>query len=126
MTDAHCSTGRPRERLLRIAFVGCGNIAKYHARAALATQRVAITALIDPDPAARAAVAALVPAAGPDTIPEFASLAEAVASDPERTLFEAVDIMVPSFLVDGVDLHEAPYLNPPVASDGLYINAPTC
>jgi len=112
--------GAEPPRLLRVAFIGCGNIAKYHVRAALATERVAITALVDPNPAARAAIAALLPAqfgrtpasAAPgfhelDEIPEFDSLADAVAADPGAQLFEAVDIMVPSFLVGGVDMHES-------------------
>ena len=92
-------------RRLRVAFVGCGNIARYHLTAALACGRVAITALVDPSSDARAAMAALVP---PEfgTLPGFASLEEAVAADPTGDLFEAVDIMVPSFLVDGTDLHE--------------------
>ena len=92
-------------RLLRVAFVGCGNIARYHVAAAHASGRVVITALIDPRAEARAAIANLLPEGG-STIPQFPSLAAAIEADPNRDLFEAVDIMVPSFLVDGHDLHE--------------------
>ena len=43
--------------VLRVAFVGCGNIAKYHVHAALAAGRVSITALVDPNHAARKQIA---------------------------------------------------------------------
>ena len=89
-------------RKLSVAFVGCGNIANYHCKAALATERVVITALVDPNPAARATIAAKLPPG----VAEFDSLADALAADPERALFEAVDIMVPSFMIGGKDLHE--------------------
>jgi predicted dehydrogenase len=46
------------ERQLRLAFVGCGNIAKYHLSAALKTGRVAVTALIDPSEVGRDAIMA--------------------------------------------------------------------
>ena len=40
------------ERKLRVAFVGCGNIASYHLKAAI-TKRVRVTALVDPNKEAR-------------------------------------------------------------------------
>ena len=123
--------------LLRVAFVGCGNIAKYHASAALATRRVAITALIDPKRASRRAIAELIPqefgwhraAAAPgfyniDGIPEFASLADALAADPDGRLFEAVDIMVPSFLVEGIDMHESVTLEALAAQRHVLLEKP--
>ena len=77
---------------LRLAFVGCGRIAGFHLdgieRAALRTR---VTAAIDPDPEAAAAIAARTGAR------TYTSLREALA-DSE---FDAVDIMVPH------ELHEA-------------------
>ena len=98
---------RPHVKKLRVAFVGCGNIAQYHASAALATGRVVITALIDPLPEARLHCARLL--SGHEAPQQFDSLQDALAADPEGQLFEAVDIMVPSFMVDGRDLHEVSF-----------------
>lgn len=103
--------------VLRVAFVGCGNIAKYHHAALLRSGRVVVTALVDPDPDSRAAIAKLIREAAGDaavTAPrEFGSLKEALAADPQKVLFTAVDIMVPSYIIDGQDLHET------VASEAL-------
>ena len=177
---------------LKVAFVGCGNIAKYHLAAALKTGRVAVTVLVDPNPEGRAmllaelerlraaagsgehgsadadadssapapplefrcrpvsaaqprawleAVARLArlvglagvvcrpasftrrPALAPALTrhaalatlrhtrtrahrwPWHSSLQEAIDADPNQELFTAVDIMVPSFVVGGQDLH---------------------
>eukprot|EP00729_Bicosta_minor_P029062 gene29062-35254_t len=63
---------------LNVAFVGCGNISRYHLAAALKCGRVNIAALV-----------------------------QALAADPDQELFSAIDIMVPSFVVDGADLHDS-------------------
>eukprot|EP01045_Picozoa_sp_COSAG04_P055391 COSAG04_NODE_25282_length_309_cov_1.238095_2_plen_67_part_01 len=49
-------------KMLKMAFVGCGNISSYHLDAIAAADpvRATITALIDPDPARASALAAKV------------------------------------------------------------------
>lgn len=87
---------------LRLAFLGCGAIARYHLDgiaedlprgAAGGAPLIRVTAAIDRDRAAAEAVAALTGAA------VFESLEEALAADPSP--FDAVDVMLPH------DLHEA-------------------
>lgn len=98
--------GSPQPRCLRVCFVGCGNIASYHAAAAIATGRVRVTCLVDPKPSRRAEVRGKLEPADACAVAEFDSLEEALSSDPHAELFEACDIMVPSWLVNGMDLHE--------------------
>ena len=76
---------------LRLAFVGCGRIAGFHLDGIeQAAPRTRVTAAVDPDPNAAAAIAART---GAHT---YASLEPALAAGD----FDAVDIMVPH------DLHE--------------------
>ena len=76
---------------LRLAFVGCGRIAGFHLDGIeQAAARTRVTAAVDPDPNAAAAIAARTGAR------TYASLDEALATGG----FDAVDIMVPH------DLHE--------------------
>jgi predicted dehydrogenase len=91
---------------VRVAFVGCGGITEKHVEAADASGRVTITALVDPSLEARERISAVIVALGAPAPTQFSSLAEALAADPGKELFSAVDIMVPSFLVNGADLHE--------------------
>ena len=78
--------------LLRLAFVGCGRIAGFHLDGIeRAAPRTRVTAAIDPDPDAAAAIAARTGAR------TFVSLQQALSVGG----FDAVDIMVPH------DLHEA-------------------
>jgi len=78
--------------LLRLAFVGCGRIAGFHLDGIeRAAPRTRVTAAIDPNPKAAAAVAARTGAR------TFTSLRQALSAGG----FDAVDIMVPH------DLHEA-------------------
>jgi UDP-N-acetyl-2-amino-2-deoxyglucuronate dehydrogenase len=77
---------------LRLAFVGCGAIARYHLDGINeCAPRIQVTAVIDPDAERAESYAAETGAVA------FSSLAEALQSD----TFDAVDIMVPH------DLHEA-------------------
>ena len=76
---------------LRLAFVGCGRIAGFHLDGIeQAARRTRVTAAVDPDPIAAAALAARTGAR------TYASLEPALADGD----FDAVDIMVPH------DLHE--------------------
>lgn len=76
---------------LRLAFVGCGAIARYHLDGIKeCAPRIQVTAVIDPDMERAQSYAAETGALA------FSSLAEALSSD----AFDAVDIMVPH------DLHE--------------------
>ena len=76
---------------LRLAFVGCGRIAGFHLDGIeQAAPRTRVTAAVDPDPNAAAAIAARTGAR------TYASLEPALADGD----FDAVDIMVPH------DLHE--------------------
>ena len=97
--------------MLRVAFVGCGNISSYHldAIAAAAPVRATVTALVDPDSARSSALAAkVVEKLGGESPREFTSLAAALAADPEGELFDACDVMVPSWETEELgDLHEA-------------------
>lgn len=83
---------RDRHRL-RLALIGCGGIAEAHIRGAERVgARIEVTAVVDPDPGRRAAMATRTGASG------FASLDEAI--DRAGASFDAVDILVPH------DLHE--------------------
>lgn len=91
--------------------VGCGNISAYHVdaiAAAKAPRRVAITCLVDPDASRTAALSKLiVEKLGGEPPRIFSSLEEALAADPEGTLFAACDVMVPSWETAELgDLHE--------------------
>ena len=90
---------------LRVAFVGCGNISKYHVNA-LPLGRCVVTVVVDPvAAAAEAAAAALEVRTGLRPV-AHASLAAALAADSGR--FDACDVMVPcACMYDGGDLHEA-------------------
>jgi predicted dehydrogenase len=94
--------------VVTVALVGCGNIARYHVTALTAAGRVKVTALVDPNPQARENIRALLAdaAEGGCAAAQFASLTEALKADSTASLFCAVDIMVPSFIIDGRDLHE--------------------
>ncbi len=76
---------------VRLALVGCGAIAGYHAKAIRSIDRIEIAAAIDPK---REAADAL---AGEHGVAAFATMEEAAAA----VDFDAVDIMVPH------DLHES-------------------
>lgn len=76
---------------LRIALVGCGSIAGYHAKAICSSPRLEVSAAIDPKPEAAEALAQKC------DVRAFATIEEAAAT----VDFDAVDIMVPH------DLHEA-------------------
>ena len=86
-------------RQVRLCIVGCGVIVDSHllAIAAASPAQFIITALVDPDAAARSTVARRIQHdLGTPPPVEFGSLAEALAADPDSTLFEAVDLLVPS------------------------------
>ena len=91
---------------LTVALVGCGNIASYHVKSALATGRVAITVLVDPSPARRENVMKLLPVEQRREAKQYGSLSAALEADPDGSTFEACVVLVPSFLVNGEDLHE--------------------
>jgi len=96
-TDAAATT----PAVVRLALVGCGIISKHHL-SAIATlpqpRRVVVTAIVEPNPAVRADAVAKVHACLGGRVPPqaFATLEDALAADPGRALFDAVDIMVPS------------------------------
>ncbi len=80
--------------VLKLAFVGCGAIARFHLDGiqASCSHKVKVTAAVDPDRAKAGRIAAETGAQA------FPSLAEAVAGGD----FDAVDIMVPHDLHEGV------------------------
>jgi len=97
---------------MKLALVGCGNIASYHVQASNSTGRVEITTLIDPNCHARENIAKLIP----HDVECFSCLSDALAAEQENELqiFDAVSILVPSWRSpDGEDLHEV------VASEAL-------
>ena len=99
------------DRELRVAMVGCGNISSYHlnAIAALKPQRVTVTAVVDPNTSRAAAFAKTVKhRLRQERTPRvFRTVEEAIESDPSRELFEACDVMVPSWDTPAEgDLHE--------------------
>ena len=77
--------------IVRLALVGCGAIAGYHAKAIRSIDRIEIAAAIDPKREAAEA------SASENGVGAFATIAEAAAAAD----FDAVDIMVPH------DLHES-------------------
>jgi len=81
-----------------IAFVGCGVISKHHLDAIAALDRgvVTVTAVIEPNAERLAACADAVEKALGARPAEFASLAVAAAADPDKAIFDSVDVMVPS------------------------------
>lgn len=100
------------DKKLRIAMVGCGNISSYHlnAIAAMRPQRVEVTAVVDPNTSRATAFARTVQQhLGQGNTPPrvFRTVEEAIASDPSCELFEACDVMVPSWDTPAEgDLHE--------------------
>ena len=84
---------------VRLCIVGCGVIVDSHllAIAAASPAEFVVTALVDPDVAAREKIAARVAAElGTEAPAQFASLTEALEADPDAAMFEAVDLLVPS------------------------------
>ncbi|MBL9078644.1 MAG: Gfo/Idh/MocA family oxidoreductase [Planctomycetes bacterium] len=73
---------------LRVAFVGCGAIARSHAEALPAVPALQLAAVADPDPAARAAIAG-------GRVPAFASLDELLAA---RLPLHAALVLTPPHL----------------------------
>ena len=100
---------------LPIALVGCGGIATAHLDAAARVgARIAVTAVIDPDPDARARLAARTGAAA------YRSLDEALAQAGRS--FDAVDVMVPhdqheSIAVTALQAGKHLLLEKPMAND---------
>ena len=96
--------------VLKIAMVGCGNISTYHLDAigAASPQRADISCVIDPDQSRAEKLASLVVEklgrAEPPLV--FHSLQDACAADPDGKLFQACDVMVPSWETSDGDLHE--------------------
>ena len=85
---------------LRLGIVGCGKIAEHHARAVLqyeAAGRVQVTSLVDPQPARRAAVAAILGEGRAEQLVLTEDLATLLASDAP---VDAVLVAIPH------DLHE--------------------
>ena len=86
--------------MLTVCMVGCGNISRYHVDAiasAPAPRAVVVTALVDPDESRAAALSKLiVEKLGSEEPRIFASLEDALAADPDATLFGACDVMVPA------------------------------
>ena len=73
-----------------MAFVGCGNILGYHLDALQKADRCHDAALVGPSPERDQAIAAAVAAKlGGDPPPTFTTLAEALAVDPDGSLFQA-------------------------------------
>lgn len=91
-TNPASPTTRIVSNKMRLALVGCGNIAPYHVRAALACGRVQITTLIDPIERARNTITELLS----EPPAHFASLTDALAADRETEggLFEAASVLV--------------------------------
>merc|ERR1712048_1001577 len=97
---------------IRVALVGCGNIAYKHIKAMSAavgqleappSSPFLVTALIDPNPTNRAKVSqACVIAFGTSVPKQYDSLQQALDDDTNGTLFDTVDVMVPSLN----ELHE--------------------
>ena len=85
---------RVQDPKLRVAFVGCGNIASYHVKAAFATARVEVTALVDPVAGQRQNVLHLITQQQERGVEQFDSLTSALEADPDCALFEACVIMV--------------------------------
>eukprot|EP00039_Didymoeca_costata_P020849 m.342624 g.342624 ORF g.342624 m.342624 type:complete len:367 (-) comp21659_c0_seq1:74-1174(-) len=95
--------------MLRVCFVGCGNIANYHVKAAKKSGNVKITCLVDPSATARVKILSLIKSEfniSDEKIPEFNSIEDALEFDTKHDLFDACDIMVPSWKVNDEDLHE--------------------
>ena len=113
---------------LKVAFVGCGNIANHHLKAAQSTGRVTITALIDPnEPASQHLASALADHDGEGKRPRsFRSLAEALAADASDPLFDACDVMVPCFSDESGDLHETVALEALRAGKHVLLEKPVC
>ena len=94
----------PPKRRVKLAFVGCGVISQHHLTAlcnplaadADGDRRVDVTVVVDPSAENRAKTAAEVEAKTGARPAEFESLAAAFAADPDRQLFDACDVMVPS------------------------------
>jgi predicted dehydrogenase len=84
---------------LRLALLGCGVISRHHidAIATLGGGRILVTAIIEPNADRRTAAVASCATKLSYEPRAFESLAAAAAADPERALFTAVDIMVPSY-----------------------------
>lgn len=96
---------------LAIALVGCGGIATAHLEAAARVgARIAVTAVIDPDPASRARFAERTGA------PSYPSLDDAI--DQAGHSFDAVDVMVPH------DQHESIALTALQAGKHLLLEKP--
>ena len=84
---------------VRLCIVGCGVIVDSHllAIAAASPADFIVTAVVDPNAAAREKVVArVVSELGTDAPAQFASLADALSADPNAAMFEAVDLLVPS------------------------------
>lgn len=91
---------------IRVALCGCGNIAYKHIKAMSAvvgqleappSSPFLVTALIDPNPKNRAKVSqACVSAFGTSVPKQYDSLQQALDDDTNGTLFDTVDVMVPS------------------------------
>lgn len=82
---------------LRVAAVGCGVVWRHHLQAVLEMQPrlISYSAVVEPDALRRAAALKALDGQGAPAR-SFATLMEAIEADPDRTLFEAVDIMVPN------------------------------
>ena len=99
-------------RLLRVAMVGCGNISSYHLDAirALKPRRVIVTAVVDPDDSSAATFSRAVTKKLQQRVEPriFRTIDDALAADPRLELFEACDVMVPSWdTPESGDLHES-------------------
>lgn len=102
--------GSPPWRMatVKIAFVGCGNIASKHLESAMKVENCLISVVVDPCEANALKLASEIEAKMGAKPVVFTSLASALASDPDGELFSCCDVMVPNWEDAALgDLHEA-------------------
>ena len=104
---------------LRIAVVGCGEIARMHIATLMKSDKAVITALCDPAPANRDEILAVLKTqTGWEVPPQFPSLEAALSFDDTHSLFDAVFILSPS------ETHETLAIKALIAKKHVFIETP--
>jgi predicted dehydrogenase len=106
-------------KALRVAIVGCGEIARVHIATLIKSEKAMITALCDPLPANRDEILAVLKAQTAwEVPPQFPSLEAALAFDDTHSMFDAVFILSPS------ESHEALAIKAMLAKKHVFIETP--